>query len=71
MFGIMIGCMDVFLLSTFEGRKLGYFVGYFDRTGDDVDGTCVGLGVGGIMRNSDIDAMRLNDSSHIFCKSEM
>ena len=39
--------MDVFLISVLEGRYLGSFVGYFDGTGYDVGGTCVGLLIGG------------------------
>ena len=35
-----------FLLSVFKGRYLGFFVGSFDGTGDDVGVTCVGLFVG-------------------------
>ena len=63
--------MDGFLLSVLEGRELGSFVGSFDGTGDDVGGPCVGLGVGGIMTASDIDAMQQNDSSPVSCKAEM
>ena len=44
-----------------EGRELGYFVGSFDGTGDDVDGLCVGLGVGGIITASRIYYMKLDD----------
>ena len=71
MVGIMLRCMDGFLLSVLEGRELGSFVGSFDGTGDDVGGPCVGLGVGGIMTASDIDAMQQNDSSPVSCKAEM
>ena len=49
-----------FVLIVLEGRELGYFVGSFGGTGDDMGGTCVGLGVGGIMNASDIDDMQLN-----------
>ena len=34
-------------------------------------GTCVGLGVVGIIIASEIDAMQLNDSSYVSCKLEM
>ena len=62
MVGIIICCMDGFLLSVLGGKYLGSFVGYFDGTGDDVGGSCVGLLVGGIMNASDIYAMQLNES---------
>ena len=71
MVGIMLRCMDGFVLSVLEGRELGSFVGSFDGTGDDVGGPCVGLGVGGIMTASEIDAMQQNDSSPVSCKAEM
>ena len=34
-------------------------------------GPCVGLGVGGIMTASEIDAMQQNDSSPVSCRAEM
>ena len=71
MVGIMLRCMDGFVLSVLEGRELGSFVGSFDGTGDDVGGPCVGLGVGGIMTASEIDAMQSNESSPVSCKAEM
>ena len=43
MVGVMLCCMDGFLLSVLEGRDLVYFVGSFDRTVDDVVGPCVGI----------------------------
>ena len=44
---------------------MGYFVGYFDGNVDDVGGTCVCLGVGGIVTTSEIDAMQFNESSPV------
>ena len=58
----MLCCMDSFVISVLEGRVLGYFVGSFDRTVDDVGGNFVGIGAGGIITDSEIDAMQLNDS---------
>ena len=43
-----------------EVRELRYFVGFFDGTGDDVGGPCVGLGLGWIITAYDIDAMQWN-----------
>ena len=63
--------MDGFVLSVLEGRELVYFVGYFDGNGDDVGGPCLSLVVGGIMNNSEIDDMQLNEYSHVSCKAEM
>ena len=57
MVGIMICCMDDFLIVMLEGRELGFFVGSFDGTGDDVGGPFVGLVVGGGMASSEIDSM--------------
>ena len=68
---MMLRCMDGFALSGVEGRELGSFVGSFDGTGDEVSGSCVGLGVGGIITDSKIYAMKLNDSSPVSCKSEI
>ena len=51
-----------FVLSVLEGIDQGYFFGSFDGTGYYVGGPCVGLGVGGIITDSDIDNMQLNDS---------
>ena len=65
----MHGC---FLLSVLEGIDIGSFVGSFygtDGTGDDVDGPCVGLVVGGVLNSSEIYAIQFNDSSHFPCKS--
>ena len=63
--------MDVFVINVLEGRDLGQFVGYFDETGDDLGGTCLAFGVGGIITDSKIYAMKLNDSSPVSCKSEI
>ena len=71
MVGIMLRYMDGFVLSVLEVRELEYFVGYFDGAGDEVGGPCVGLGVGGIMNYSEIDAMKLDDSSSVYCKAEI
>ena len=71
MVGIMLRCMDGFLLSVLEGRELGYFFGYFDGTEDVVGGPCEGLRVGGIMTDSEIDAMQLNGYSPVSCREEM
>ena len=52
------------------GRKrAGIFFGYFDGTEDVVGGTCEGLRVGGIMTDSEIDDMQLNDYSPVSCKA--
>ena len=65
----MICCMDVFLLNVLEGRELGYFVGSFYGTGDDIGDTCLCLLVGGIITDSEIYAIHLNYSSYVSCKS--
>ena len=53
----MLFCMDGSVLSVLEGRYMVSLVGYFDGNIDDVGVPCVGIGVGGIMNASDIDAM--------------
>ena len=53
----MLSCMDSFVLSVLERIDMGSFVGSFYGTGYDVGVTYLGLGVGGIMTASDIDAM--------------
>ena len=62
--GIMLCCLDSFVISVLEGRVLGYFVVSFDRTVDDVGGNFVGIGAGGIITDSEIDAMQFNYSSN-------
>ena len=69
MVGMMLCCTDGFVLIVLEGRKLRYCVGCFDRTGDDMGGLCVRLGLGDIITVSEIYDMRLNDSSPVSCKS--
>ena len=71
MVGMMLRCMDGFVLSGLEGRDLGSFVGSFDGTGDEVGGPCVGLVLGGIINDSDISYMHSNDSSHVSRREEM
>ena len=71
MVGIMIFCIGGFLLSVLAGRDLGYFVGSFEGTVNDVGVTCVGLLVGRIMTDSEIDSMKFNHSLSVSCKSEM
>ena len=67
----IIFCIGGFLLGTLERRDLGYFVGSFEGTVNVVVSTCVGLLVGRIMNSSEIDAIKLNDSSSVSCKEEM
>ena len=45
MVGIIISCVDGFVLSALERRNLEYFVRYFDGTEDYMGGPCVGLGL--------------------------
>ena len=71
MVGMMLRCMDGFVLSGLEGRELRSLVGSFDGTGDEVGGPCVGIGVGGIITASDIYDMHLNNPSPVSCRSEM
>ena len=71
MVGVIIFFLDGILLGVLELIELVSFVGSFDGTGDDVGGPCVGLGVGGIMTNYEIDAIQFNDSSPVFCKEGM
>ena len=66
---IMICCMDIVLISVSVGRELGYFVGSFGGTGDDIVGRCVCLLLGGIVTAFEIDAMQFNDSSYVSCKA--
>ena len=63
--------MDGFILNVLEGRYLESFIGFFDGTGGDVGGPCVSILLGGIMTDYEIDAMQLNDSSHVSCKAEI
>ena len=63
--------MDSFVLSVLEGRYLVSFVGYFDGTVYYIGGPCVCIVVGGVVTASEIDAMKLNDSSPVSCKAEM
>ena len=67
----IIFCIGGFLLGTLERRDLGYFVGSFEGTVDDVGVTCVGLLVVRIMTDSEIDSMKFNHSLSVSCKSEM
>ena len=69
MVGIMIFCMDEFLLSVLEQIDMGSFVGSFGGTGDGVGGPYVCFFSRGIMNDSDICAMKWNDSSYVSCKS--
>ena len=69
--GIILRCMDGFIIGGLEGRYMGSFVGSFDGTVDKVGGPCVGLVIGGIITASDISDVYLNDSSHVSCRSEM
>ena len=71
MVGIMFLCMYGFVFRVLEGRYLGSFVGSFDGTGYYVIGPYVGLGLEGIMTASEIDAMQLNESSPVYCRSEI
>ena len=57
MVGIMLQCMDSFVLGLLEGIYLGSFVGYFDGNVDGMGGPFVDIGVGVIMNASEIDAI--------------
>ena len=53
-------------------KRAGIFCWIFcGGTGDDVGGPCVGIGLGGIITASEIDAMQLNESSPVSCKAKM
>ena len=69
MVGIIICCMDYLLTRLLKGRKLGSFLGYFHGTGNDVGDPCIVIGVEGIVTASEIDVIKLNESSTVSYKS--
>ena len=65
MIGIILLSTYGFLLDVFEGKYHVSFMGYFDGTRDDVDGTCVGLTIRDIISASIISTNNLRDYSPV------
>ena len=59
--------MGNFVRSVNEWIYLGYFIGCFDGTSNDMGDTCVGMIVEGIIIESEISINNFNDSSPVFC----
>ena len=62
---------DYFLLIVNEWIELISFIGYFDGTRNDVDGTFVCMKLGSTLIASDISVNNLNKSSPVSCWSEI